>query len=162
MQNYSFRRISRTFEDMILSRKPDNVVYALVEYLDKQGNIDFNKINMHEQAGYRIVPRERHFDVPSNNISLSDVLHDQSRKKTFHEGISNHDISKMCLVYHGCILMEINKDLYDYQEGVNQNNFNDIYNTNGPSGTQRRDYGMHYKKDPDLENFDNYLKNTPM
>lgn len=156
MQNHAFRSMARTFEEMLMSRKPDNVVYALVEYVDKEGNIDFNKVNLHEQSGYRIVPKERHFDVSSNHNSLSDVLQEQSRKKTYHEGVTNHDISKLALVYHGCILMEINKDLYDYQEGIHKNTFQDIYKTNGPSGTTHRDYGMVYKSDPDLQTFDVY------
>lgn len=156
MQNQTFRNIARSFEDMLLSRKPDNVVYALVEYIDKDGNIDLNRINMHEQSGYRIVPRERHFDANQNNTSLSDVLDAQTRKKTYHEGVTNHDIGKMALVYHGCILMEINQDLYDYQEGFHKNQFKDIYNTNGPNGNALRDYGMVYKSDPDIQTFDAY------
>lgn len=156
MQNHDFKRLSMTFEDMLMKRKPDNVVYALIEYIDKEGNIDLNKVSYHEQSGYRIVPKERHFDMMNNHTSISDVLQEQSRKKTFHEGISTHDISKLGVLYHGCILMEINKDLYDYQEGFHRQNFDDIYKTNGPDGRTRRDYGMIYKATSDIETFDSY------
>jgi hypothetical protein len=52
--------------------------------------------------------------------------------------------------------MEINKDLYDYQEGFHRQNFEDIYKTNGPDGRTRRDYGMIYKATSDIETFDAY------
>jgi len=147
----SFRQTNGSFDQMIELNKPETSVYAWVPTIDDNG-ISMKNLQMHEAAGWTVVPASRH----AQNNSVADSYQSQIMSSYLNPHLLEKrrmidDFEQRAVLKDGQILME--KDKYDqeeYDRNVNSM-FYRQYDRYGPGGSSNvnseRPFGMTYTRE---------------